>query len=71
MPAATIREDKAQSQKSLASISFPQMPVMLARGISDDINININININIHNVSNYTTMIMHDGTSCISISLAE
>jgi len=40
------------------------MPVMLAGGISG-------INIDIHNVSNYTTMIMHDGTSRISISLAE
>jgi len=40
------------------------MPVMPAGGISG-------INIYIHNASNYTTMIMHGGTSRISIGLAE
>jgi hypothetical protein len=36
--------------------------VILARGISD---------IGLYNVSDYTTVIMHDGSPLISISLAE
>jgi hypothetical protein len=41
---------------------FLQMPVILARGF---------VNISLYSVSNYMTMIMHDGTSRVSISLAE
>ena len=42
------------------------MPMILTRGISLIIS-----DISIYNVSNYTTMIMDDGTSRISMNLPE
>lgn len=61
-PIRRRREIIRDGEKSLASMFFLQMPVMLARGISD---------ISLYNISNYATPNNHVRTPDIDIGLAE